>query len=276
MLGAITGDIIGSRFEFRNHRSKEFELFGGDCGRNKVCYFTDDTVMTVAVADALLAFDSLSAGDEAAFKAKLVERMLYHGRRYPGAGWGGRFIDWLFSSDQRPYGSYGNGSAMRVSPVGFYASSLADAEMIAAWTAEVSHNHPEGVKGAQAVAAAVYMARTGKSKTEISEYISSKYYPENRWLAMSCDEIRAVYHFDETCQNTVPPAIVAFLEASSFEDAARLAVSLGGDTDTLTDITCAMAEAFWGIPEEIAARTLSFLDVGLRGVCKRFIKRFEA
>ena len=253
MYGAILGDIIGSPFEFdRGDKTKEFDLF------TKGCDFTDDSVMTIAVGEALLA-----VGPEATVKEieeAVVTNMQDWGKRYPYAGYGGRFRYWLRERNPKPYGSYGNGSAMRVSAVGWLYDSLERTREVARATANVTHNHPEGIKGAEATASAIYMARNGFSKEEIKEYIEREFhYNLNRTL----DEIRPGYHMDETCQRTVPEAIIAFLESQDFEDAIRNAVSLGGDTDTLGAITGSIAEAFYGISDVLIAECRSRIDEGL-------------
>ena len=253
MYGAILGDIIGSPFEFdRGDKTKEFDLFSKDCD------FTDDSVMTIAVGEALLA-----VGKEATVKEieeAVVTNMQDWGKRYPYAGYGGRFRYWLRERNPKPYGSYGNGSAMRVSAVGWLYDSLERTREVARATANVTHNHPEGIKGAEATASAIYMARNGFSKEEIKEYIEREFhYNLNRTL----DEIRPGYHMDETCQRTVPEAIIAFLESKDFEDAIRNAVSLGGDTDTLGAITGSIAEAFYGISDVLIAECRSRIDEGL-------------
>ena len=253
MYGAILGDIIGSPFEFdRGDKTKEFDLFSKDCD------FTDDSVMTIAVGEALLA-----VGPEATVKEieeAVVTNMQDWGKRYPYAGYGGRFRYWLRERNPKPYGSYGNGSAMRVSAVGWLYDSLERTREVARATANVTHNHPEGIKGAEATASAIYMARNESSKEEIKEYIEREFhYNLNRTL----DEIRPGYHMDETCQRTVPEAIIAFLESKDFEDAIRNAVSLGGDTDTLGAITGSIAEAFYGISAVLIAECRSRIDEGL-------------
>ena len=224
MYGAILGDIIGSPFEFdRGDKTKDFELFSGDCG------FTDDSVMTIAVAEALLAVGQDAGVPE--IKEAVVANMQDWGRRYPYAGYGGRFSHWLTETSPKPYGSYGNGSAMRVSAAGWLYPTIERTREVAQATAEVTHNHTEGIKGAVATASCIFMARNGASK----------------------EEIRPAYHHVESCQQTVPEAITAFLEAEDFEDAVRNAVSLGGDTDTLAAITGSIAEAFFGIPAVLKA-----------------------
>lgn len=232
MTGAIAGDIIGSVYEFDNIKTTDFPLFTNESD------YTDDTIMTVAVADWLL-----NGGD----LAKVMQR---YGREYPypTGGYGGRFSGWLREKDPQPYNSWGNGSAMRVSAVGWMFDSLEKTLEVAKETAVVTHNHPEGIKGAQATAAAIYLARTGKSKQDIKLYIETTFSYD---LGRTCDEIRPFYRFNESCQGTVPEAIIAFLDSSDFENAIRLAVSLGGDSDTLACITGGIAEAFYGIPEDI-------------------------
>ena len=253
MYGAILGDIIGSPFEFdRGDKTKEFDLFSKDCD------FTDDSVMTIAVGEALLA-----VGPEATVKEieeAVVTNMQDWGKRYPYAGYGGRFRYWLRESNPKPYGSYGNGSAMRVSAAGWLYDSLERTREVARATANVTHNHPEGIKGAEATASAIYMARNGSSKEEIKEYIEREFHYN---LDRTLDEIRPGYHMDETCQRTVPEAIIAFLESKDFEDAIRNAVSLGGDTDTLGAITGSIAEAFYGISDVLIAECRSRIDEGL-------------
>ena len=253
MYGAILGDIIGSPFEFdRGNKTKEFDLF------TKGCDFTDDSVMTIAVGEALLAVGAEATVKE--IEEALVTNMQDWGKRYPYAGYGGRFRYWLRESNPKPYGSYGNGSAMRVSAVGWLYDSLERTREVARATANVTHNHPEGIKGAEATASAIYMARNESSKEEIKEYIEREFHYN---LDRTLDEIRPGYHMDETCQRTVPEAIIAFLESKDFEDAIRNAVSLGGDTDTLGAITGSIAEAFYGISDVLIAECRSRIDEGL-------------
>lgn len=256
MLGAIIGDIAGSRFEWNNHKSKEFELF------TEKCFPTDDSIMTVAVAQALLD----CGGDYTHLGEKAVYWMQKIGRQYPDCGYGGRFIEWLFSGDPRPYGSYGNGAAMRVSPCGFIANSLEQAKALSRAVTAVTHDHPEGLKGAEATAAAIWLARQGRSLEEIRAHIQNNYYP----LGFTLDAIRPGYTFDVTCQGSVPQAIEAFLESTGFEDAIRNAVSIGGDSDTIAAITGGIAQAYYGIPKEIAEKALTYLDPPLRDVVDRF------
>lgn len=247
MLGAIIGDIVGSVYEFRSDKTKRFPLFSRGCAP------TDDSLMTMAVGIACV---SANTDNEEEFKRTLCEMMREIGRQYPDVGYGGDFYDWLMSDDAGPYGSYGNGSAMRVSPTAYAARSLEDAERLARWSAEVTHNHPEGIRGAEAVAAAVFLAREGRSRDEIREYISRKYYD----LDFTLDEIRPAYGFDVSCEGSVPQAIECFLEARDFEDALRNAVSLGGDGDTIAAIAGAIAEAYFGIPDDIAKKAFEFMD----------------
>ena len=263
MYGALLGDMIGAPYEFdRGNKTKEFPLFG------KGTEFTDDSVMTIAVAEALL--DARGHGvenDEAAVKGLLVDSMKRWGRKYPDAGYGSKFIWWLMLEDGSPYYSYGNGSAMRVSSVGWLYNDLDTTRKVAAWTAGVTHNHPEGIKGAEVTASAIFMARNHAAEEEIRKYIMHEFgYDLNR----TCDEIRPTYHHVESCQETVPEAITAFLEGTDFEDVIRTAVSLGGDCDTLTCIAGSIAEAFYGVPEEMKAECRKRLPKDMLKVLDRF------
>ena len=260
MFGAIIGDIAGSRFEFDNCKSKEFELF------TNTCDFTDDTVMTLAVAKALLPYEAITDMD--AFKRELVRVMHEVGMPHPHCGYGGRFCTWMMKNDIEPYGSYGNGSAMRVSPVAWFAGSLGECERLAAVTAEVTHNHPEGIKGAVVVAGAIYLARTGHSMAEIREYTEQYYH-----IDFTLDEIRPDYDFVETCQGSVPQALEAFFESAGFEDAIRNAVSIGGDSDTIADMAGAIAEAYYGADWEMKDIALSYLDLDLLDIAEEFERR---
>ena len=260
MYGAILGDIIGSPFEFdRGDKTKDFKLF------SRRSHFTDDSVMTLAVCEALL-----KVGQDATVKEiedTVISSMQSWGRRYPRAGYGGYFRRWLTARHPEPYNSFGNGSAMRVSAVGWLYDSLKKTRTVAKATANVTHNHPEGIKGAEATASAIFMARNGSSKEEIKNYIENEFhYDLNRTL----DEIRPSYHMDETCQKTVPEAIIAFLEAKDFEDAIRNAVSLGGDTDTLGAITGSIAEAYYGIPEWLMTECRKRINRDMRVVLDDF------
>jgi len=229
LMGAIAGDVIGSRFEFHPHRSTDFELFTSQCR------FTDDTLLTIAVADALL------------HDLNYAETIQQYGRRFPNAGFGGFFRRWLHSEDPQPYNSFGNGSAMRVSPVGWAFNSVEDVLKEAERSAAITHNHPLGIQGAQAVALAIFLARTGSSKQHLKKEISQRF---DYNLDQTLDEIRPHYTFDETCQGSVPQSIIAFLESNSLDDAIRKAVSLGGDADTQACIAGSIAEAFYGRANE--------------------------
>ena len=212
MLGAIIGDIVGSRFEWNNIKSKEFEFL------TYKCFLTDDSIMTLALAQAVL----VSKPDYSDLSQNAVKCMQSVGRNYPDCGYGGRFRQWMFSSNPQPYNSYGNGAAMRVSPAGFAATSLEQAKALARMITEVTHNHPEGLKGAEATAMAIYMARSGNSILEIRDFIDKNYYPMNFTL----EGIRSTYKFNETCQDTVPQALMAFFESTDFEDAIREGATL--------------------------------------------------
>jgi ADP-ribosylglycohydrolase len=249
MLGAIAGDIIGSIYEARPIKTKEFPLFGPGAT------FTDDTVCTVAIADALLA-----GGDFARYLRAYV-------RRYPDRGYGGMFARWAHTPDMPAYGSWGNGAAMRVSAVAELADDDAEALAIAARTAAVSHDHPEAIAGAQATVLAMRLARRGVAPAAIRHEVTTRFAYD---LGASVDQIRSGYGFDVSCQGTVPPAIVCALEATDYEDAVRNAVSLGGDADTLACITGGIAEALFGLPEAIAERARGCLDDDLRSVLRRF------
>ena len=258
MYGAILGDIIGSPYEFdRGQKTKEFPLF-----IPASCY-TDDSVMTIAVAEALL--DTLGQ-DRAARRNAVISSMQKWGRRYPDAGFGGRFYDWIFLRNPHPYNSWGNGSAMRVSSAGWLFDTLEETREAAADTACVTHNHPEGIKGAEATASVIWAARNHWSKAEIKAYVEQEFYP----LTKTCDEIRPSYRFDVSCQGTVPQAITAFLEGTSFEDVIRTAVSLGGDCDTLTCIAGGMAEAMYDVPETLKAECRNRVEPDMRKVLERF------
>ena len=262
MYGAIIGDIIGSRFEFdQGDKSREFELFTNECD------FTDDTVMTIAVAEALL--DAGPEADEKTVKEALIRSMKKWGKKYPHAGYGARFIDWVLTDNSEPYGSYGNGSAMRVSSAGWLYDSLERTREVARWTAEVTHNHPEGIKGAESEAAAIFMARNGASKEDIKDYIVSEFGYD---LSRTLDEIRPGYFHVEDCMRTMPEAFECFFEAGSYEECIRNVMYIGGDTDTLCAISGAVAEAFWGIPLSIIAEGGKFIPEDIEEVVSRFSK----
>ena len=273
MLGAIYGDIVGSVYEFNNIRTKNFELF------SEKSKFTDDTVMTLAVANALVIFDEMTRGENcldapsknnlAYFKEILISEMHTLGDKYPNAGYGGHFRFWLREKQTEPYGSYGNGSAMRVSPVAWYANSLEGCLEFAKVSAEVTHNHPEGIKGAVVTVGATYLARTGATMDEIKAFVA-KYYK----IDFTLDEIRPTYQFNETCQDTVPQAMQAFFESTSFEDAIRNAISIGGDSDTLAAITGAVAEAYYGMSDMEVRSVANRLDSILLNVLNDFRNRF--
>ena len=231
IIGAVIGDVIGSVFEWNNIKKTDFDLF------NPKCDFTDDTVLTIAVADCILN------------KKDFAKTIWEYGRKYRGRGYGGSFRNWLQEDDLKPYGSFGNGSAMRASAVGFAYNDIETVMEVAKQSAEVTHNHPEGIKGAQATATSIFLSRQGKSKQEIKDYITQTF---DYNLDFTLDEIRPTYKFDVTCQGSVPQAIVAFLESSDFENAIRLAISIGGDSDTIACITGGIASAFYKhIPTEI-------------------------
>lgn len=262
MLGAIIGDIVGSRFEWNNNRSKQFEFLTYKCS------VTDDSIMSLAIAKALLE----SKADYSDLSENAVKYMQEIGRHYPDCGYGGQFRKWIFSDDPKPYGSYGNGAAMRVSACGFVANSLEEAKQLSKAVTIVTHNHPEGLKGAEATAVAVFLARTGKSLFEIRDYITKNYYP----LDFTLDGIRDNYEFNESCQDTVPQALEAFFESKNFEDAIRNAISIGGDSDTLAAITGGIAEAYYGIPTEIRKHALTFLDERLLKILVEFENKYPS
>ena len=254
MIGAIAGDIIGSVYEGNEVKSTGFELFAPEST------FTDDTILTVAVADCIL------------HSKEYATTFKEYGRKYPNAGYGGMFLMWLLSNSFQPYNSFGNGSAMRVSPVGFAFTSLEETLQEAERSAVVTHNHPEGIKGAQAVAAAIYLARKGEGKDKIREHIERNFGYN---LRQTLDEIRPYYGFDETCQGTVPQSIIAFLESENYEDAIRKAISIGGDSDTIACITGGIAQAYYTkIPEYIIKAVRKILDSDLLAMVDLFNERF--
>ena len=253
LIGAIAGDIIGSAYEFNSTKNYEFLLFSDSSE------YTDDTVMTVANADWLLSDDSLKG------------IMLDYGNRY-SAGYGGWFIGWLWSENPQPYNSFGNGSAMRVSPVGWAFDTLEETLVVAKRSAEITHNHPEGIKGAQATAACIFWARKGKTKQQMKEYVEALFRYD---LSRTCDEIRPTYQFEPSCQKTVPESIIAFLESTDYESAVRLAVSLGGDADTMGAITGGIAEAYYGgVPEHIRKEVQKRLPNEFIDVMQKFYQKF--
>ena len=260
MLGALVGDIVGSVYEWRNRKEKDFPLLQPDSR------MTDDSVMTGAVASAVLMG---SLDDLPRFQENLIGEMQRLGRRYPGLGYGPRFEGWILSENPKPYGSLGNGSGMRVSPVAWAAESLEACQALARASAEVTHNHPDGIAGALTVAGAVYLARTGEGKDAIRDYVTG-FYPLNFTL----DQIRPDYQFDVSCAGSVPQAMEAFLEAQGFEDAIRNAVSIGGDSDTIACMAGAVAAAFYGVPREIRDQVLPYIDGEVRTIYDRFIQRY--
>lgn len=252
MIGAIIGDIVGSVYEWNNIKTKEFPLF------QDKCFFTDDTVMTIAVAEGLM-----NGGE----KDDFIDAMKKYGRMYPDTSYGGRFRSWLMTDSREPYHSWGNGSAMRTAAVGWWFDSIEAIRAMAALAAGVTHDHPEGIKGAESTAAAIFLARTGHSKAEIKEYVEREFGYD---LSQTLDEIQPDYRFNESCQDTVPQAITAFLESTDFEDAIRNAISLGGDSDTLAAITGSIAEAAYGVPQWIQDKAWEYLEELLRDVLCRW------
>ena len=258
MLGAIIGDIIGSRFEFSNYRDKDFELFNGECN------YTDDSIMTIAIGKAIMECN----GNYNKLSQKTIECMQYLGKKYPYAGYGGMFSRWLRAENPQPYNSFGNGSAMRVSAVAYEAKTVEEVIKLSKIVTEITHNHSEGIKGAEATAIAIYLARIGTKKEDIKKYIEKNYYK----LSFKIDEIRKTYRFNETCQETVPQALECFFESENFEDAIRIAISLGGDSDTIGAIVGSIAEAYYGIPTYIREKALTYLDKTLYDIVQDFEK----
>lgn len=254
MIGAIAGDIIGSVYEWHNIKTKEFTLF------SPKCHFTDDSILTIALADSILTGTSY------------VNNLKKFYRLYPHGGYGGSFHRWAQSEGAEPYNSWGNGAAMRISPVGYAYNDLDTVLQKSKEFTEVTHNHPEGIKGGQATAAAIFLARTGKSKNEIEEFIESRFQYD---LSKHVDEIRPTYKFDVSSQGTVPQAIRAFIDSTDFENAIRTAVSLGGDTDTLACITGGIAQAFYGVaPQPIVSEVYGILDERLGKITRAFMDKF--
>ena len=257
IIGAIAGDIIGSPYEFHSIKSKEFDLF------SKRSIFTDDTVMTLAIANWLCVNKDS--------KSVLINNLKYFGNYYPNAGYGARFMDWLHHDSPKPYGSWANGSAMRVSPCAWVGDSLEEVQNLAYKSAVVTHNHPEGIKGALATADAIYLARIGAKKSEIKDHIEVRYDYD---LSFEVDDIRPFYSFDVSCAGSVPESIICFLEAKDFEDTIRNAVSLGGDADTQAAIAGSIASAYWEIPDNIAYKAINRLDYDLLNVLIEFEEKF--
>ncbi|WP_427156919.1 ADP-ribosylglycohydrolase family protein [Aliinostoc sp. HNIBRCY26] len=260
MLGAIAGDIIGSVYEGYGLKTKDFPLFG------RQSRFTDDTVLTVAVADMILHTDQFPSS------SLYIDQLHWYYNRYQYAGYGRNFSNWAKSHSRQPYNSFGNGAAMRVSPIGFAFDDLETVLREAKHSAEVTHNHPEGIKGAQATAAAIFLARQGYHQTVIKSYIQANFGYN---LEATLDQIRPTYQYDASCPGSVPQAIIAFLESTSFEDAIRNAVSLGGDSDTIACITGGIAQAYYGgVPQAIAQQTLAHLDEYLCTITEKFIDKY--
>ena len=265
MYGAILGDMAGSRFEFdRGGLTKEFEFLTGECS------WTDDSVMTLAVAEALMEAGKDASAEE--IRSACVKSMLKWGRKYPYAGYGGNFRLWLLCDDPRPYGSFGNGSAMRVSAAGWLYDSLERTRKVARATAEVSHDHPEGIKGAECTAAVIYLARTGSSKEEIAEYVKSEFGYD---FSETLEEMRARHRMDESCQDALPKALRSFMDGVDFEDVVRNAISLGGDADTIGAIAGSMAEAFYEIPVALKGEAVQRVEDDMRAVLGQFDKTLK-
>ena len=282
MIGAIVGDIAGSRFEFDNHKSKDFDLFVS-CGKlngsvddnlktmlNSSTY-SDDSVMTLAIAKAILLWKEMESLTYQDLSQLAVASMREFGKMYPLAGYGGTFELWLHDETMGPYNSWGNGAAMRVSACGWAGRTLDEVKAMSRAVTEVTHNHLEGIKGAEATAVATFLARTGKSKEEIRSVIVRDYYP----LDFTLDEIRSDYEFDVSCQGSVPQAIEAFMESTSFGDAIRNAVSIGGDSDTIAAICGAVAGAFYGVPDDIRTKAAAFLPPHLLETLHSFESKFQ-
>ncbi len=255
MIGAIIGDIIGSRFEWHNLKSKDFELFTNESK------FTDDTVLTIAIADCIL------------HNKDYAQTVKQYGNAYPNAGYGGRFKKWLTSTDLTPYNSWGNGSAMRVSPIGLAYDQPSKIFAEAEKSAAITHNHPEGIKGAQAIAMCVHLAKTGHSKLSIKSYVETTFgYNLNRTI----EEIRPIYEFDVSCQGSVPESIIAFLEAENFEDAIRTAISIGGDSDTIASMTGAIAAAYFKeIPDTFIRKMNEYLPNDFKVILEAFEAKYR-
>lgn len=255
MIGALAGDIIGSRFEWNAIKTTKFELF------TPKSHFTDDSVLSIALAESILN------------RKNFTTLLKYYARKYPNAGYGAFFYRWAMSDNNKPYNSYGNGAGMRIAPVGFAFDNLEDVLRYAKVYTEITHNHPEGIKGAQAIASCILLARNGKNKSEIKEFVESRF---NYNLSKSLDEIRPNYQFDVTCQGSCPQAIIAFLESENFEHSIRLAISLGGDSDTQACMTGGIAQAYYGsVPNEIKEKVYEILDDDLTGIVKLFCEKYN-
>jgi type I restriction enzyme M protein len=264
MIGAIIGDIVGSPYDFNNIKTKDFELLGK---RNR---FTDDTVMTVAVAETLLKYEKIDINNVEEFQSSLIQVMKKLGKIHLAAGFGAFFFKWLMQEEPKPYNSFGNGSAMRVSPVAWYAKTLEETAFLAKATSEITHNHPEGIKGAVSVAGATFLAKNGALMEEIKAFVA-QYYT----IDFSLDEIRETYKFDCSCQGSIPQAFEAFFESTSFEDAIRNAVSIGGDSDTIAAITGSIAEAYYGVDEEILDKAKKYLTPNMQDIIDKFDIKYK-
>lgn len=260
MIGAIVGDIVGSPYEHNNYKAKDFPLF------RRKSRATDDSIMSLAICDALLKFN----GDYDLLRKETITSLKNIGRDYPDCGFGTSFKKWVHSENSEPYNSWGNGSAMRVSGCAYVGNTIEEVKLLSKAVTEVTHNHPEGIKGAEAVAVCIFLARQGKSKDEIKEYVLKNYY----LLDFTIDEIRDDYCFDVSCQGSVPQALQAFFESTDFEDSIRTAISIGGDSDTIAAITGSVAEAYYGVPLEMREEAESFLDNRLYGILNRFEERY--
>jgi len=258
MIGAIIGDIVGSIYEFNNIRTKDFLFF------SPRCFFTDDSVMTIAISNALIECN----GDYSKLQQKTIEHMQDYGAIYPNLSYGCSFSNWLDSENPKPYNSFGNGAAMRVSAVAYFANSLAQVKQLSYLVTSVTHNHEEGIKGAEATAVAIWMAKNNYTKEEIKDYIERNYYSLN----FDYEDLRQNYKFNEICQDTVPQAIYCFLISNSFEDAIRTGISIGGDSDTLCAITGAIAEAYYGVGLDMKNQALTYLDDTLKKDYENFLK----
>ena len=259
MIGAIIGDIVGSRFEWKNNRSKTFAFLD-----SLNCFFTDDTVMTLAIAKSLLECkDNYELLSDIATK-----NMVELGRNYPDCGFGAKFYKWIMTDNHEPYNSFGNGAAMRVSACGIVASSIEEAVELSKKVTVISHNHPEGIKGAEAVSVAIYLAKSGWNILDIRDYITKNYYD----IDFKLSDIQHTYSFNETCQGSIPQAFEAFFESNSFEDAIRNAISIGGDSDTIAAITGSIASAYYGVPSDIRKKVVTFLDAKLLKILVDFEK----
>jgi type I restriction enzyme M protein len=258
MLGAIIGDVIGSIYEFQNVKVKNFVLL------SKRSYYTDDSIMTVAVDNALLE----SKLDLNLLRKNTIKWMKFLAKVYPFAGYGSKFKYWVFEDDPKPYNSYGNGAGMRVSDCGIVAKTLEECIELARAVTDISHNHPEGIKAAEAIATSVFLLRQGKTKSDLKKHIQKHYYP----LDLTLDDIRPTYSFNERAQDSTPQAIIAFLESTSFEDSIRNAVSLGGDADTIAAMTGALAAEYYGIPKNLLTQVYLKFDGLIKGYVDQFHK----